>query len=60
MTSTHTIFYSWQSDLPKDGNLNGIRQSLRNAANEIENSDDEVRLNLDEATRDTSGIPIYH
>lgn len=51
------IFYSWQSDLPKDSNLNGIRQSLRNAANEIENNDDEIRIDLDEATRNTSGSP---
>lgn len=57
MTSAYTLFYSWQSDLPKDSNLNGIRQSLRNAANEIEDENDEVRLILDEATRDTSGSP---
>lgn len=57
MTLSYTLFYSWQSDLPKDCNLNAIRQSLRNATNEIEHEDDEVRLILDEATRDTSGSP---
>ncbi|MFA6273963.1 MAG: hypothetical protein WC662_02275 [Candidatus Paceibacterota bacterium] len=57
MKSVHTIFYSWQSDLPKDSNLNGIRQSLRNAANEIEHNYAETRLDLDEATRNTSGSP---
>ena len=52
-----TIFYSWQSDLPKDSNLNGIRQSLRNAANEIEDDNENTRIDLDEATRNTSGSP---
>lgn len=51
------IFYSWQSDLPKGCNLNGIRQSLRNAANEIENNIENIRIELDEATRNTSGSP---
>lgn len=52
-----TVFYSWQSDLPKETNLNGIRQSLRLSANEIENSIDDVSIELDEATRGTAGSP---
>lgn len=57
MKSIQTIFYSWQSDLPKENNLNAIRQSLRTAINEIEHEIEEVRLDLDEATRNTSGSP---
>lgn len=57
MKTIQTIFYSWQSDLPKENNLNAIRQSLRTAINEIEHEIEEVRLDLDEATRNTSGSP---
>ncbi len=57
MKPVQTIFYSWQSDLPKDTNLNAIRQSLRDAANEIENEIDETRIDIDEATRNTTGSP---
>ena len=39
-----TIFYSWQSDLPKETNLNGIRQALRISANDVENSIDNISV----------------
>ncbi len=51
------IFYSWQSDLPKDTNLNGIRQSLRLACNTVENEFDNLKIELDESTRNVSGSP---
>lgn len=57
MKQVQTIFYSWQSDLPKETNLNAIRQSLRDVANEIENEIDDTRIDLDEATRNTTGSP---
>lgn len=57
MIKKTTIFYSWQSDLPKETNLNGIRQALRLSANEIENSIDNISVELDEATRGTAGSP---
>tara|TARA_R110002050_G_scaffold71771_2_gene154347 strand:+ start:5541 stop:6572 length:1032 start_codon:yes stop_codon:yes gene_type:complete len=51
------VFYSWQSDLPKETNLNGIRQALRISANEVENSIDNIAIELDEATRNKAGSP---
>ncbi len=52
-----TIFYSWQSDLPKETNLNGIKISLREACNFIEEKIEDITIELDEATRNTSGSP---
>ena len=52
-----SIFYSWQSDLPKQTNLNAIRQSIRSSANNVESLIDNVIINLDEATRDVPGSP---
>lgn len=57
MKPINSVFYSWQSDLPKECNLNAIRQSLRSAANNIENDIEESRIELDEATRNTTGSP---
>lgn len=57
MKNNQTIFYSWQSDLQKSTNQNAIRQSLRNAINLVEDKIDELRIELDEATRNTSGSP---
>ena len=57
MKPIHSIFYSWQSDLPKDTNLNAIRQSLREASSLIENEIEDTRIEVDEATRDTTGSP---
>lgn len=57
MKPIHTIFYSWQSDLPKDTNLNAIRQSLRDASSLVESEIEGTRIEVDEATRDTTGSP---
>ena len=57
MKTINTVFYSWQSDLPKESNLNTIRQSLRTAANNIESDLVDLRIELDEATRNTTGSP---
>lgn len=51
------IFYSWQSDLPQETNLNGIRSCLRDAASLLEGEISNVHIELDEATRNTSGSP---
>jgi len=53
----HTIFYSWQSDLSKETNLNAIRQTLREASSFVETEITETRIEVDEATRDTTGSP---
>jgi hypothetical protein len=57
MTEIETIFYSWQSDLPKTTNQNAIRQSLRSAINLVEDKFENLRIELDEATRNTTGSP---
>lgn len=57
MKPIHTIFYSWQSDLPKATNLNAIRQSLRDASSLVESEIEDIRIEIDEATRDTTGSP---
>ncbi|MCY4004185.1 MAG: hypothetical protein OXF33_10825 [Rhodospirillales bacterium] len=51
------VFYSWQSDLPKKANLNAIRGGLKEACKRIEAAAPELKIVLDEATRDTSGSP---
>ncbi len=50
------IFYSWQSDLPADTNLNAIRSALRKASNLLAN-DKDIKITVDEATRGQSGSP---
>ena len=57
MTEDYIIFYSWQSDLPKGSNQNGIRQSLRSAINSVEEKHEDFKIELDEATRNTTGSP---
>jgi hypothetical protein len=57
MKPIHSVFYSWQSDLNKDTNLNGIRQALREASSQVEGEIDDTRIELDEATRNTTGSP---
>lgn len=52
-----TIFYSWQSDLSKDTNQNGIRLSIKSAIPMVEEFFDEIHLQHDEATRNVSGSP---
>lgn len=55
--SKKTIFYSWQSDLPKDTNQNGIRLSIKSAIPLIEAIIDDLDITLDEATSNTPGSP---
>jgi hypothetical protein len=53
----YSVFYSWQSDLPNETNLNALRQVLREAASHIENELDEIKIDIDEATRNATGSP---
>lgn len=57
MKPTYTVFYSWQSDLPKETNSVALRHVLRDAANQIENELEDLKIDIDEATRDTPGAP---
>lgn len=57
MIETTIIFYSWQSDLPRETNQTVLRQSIRSANNLIEDDIDNIRIELDEATRETTGSP---
>jgi len=57
MKDKNNVFFSWQSDLPKETNQNAIRECLRNASNLIESEIEETRIVLDEATRGTLGSP---
>jgi hypothetical protein len=51
------VFYSWQSDSPEDTNVRAIRSSLRSASSRLEAlfSDDGLKINLEEATRNEAG-----
>ncbi len=51
------IFYSWQSDLPKEMNINAIRNNIKSAVAKLEEDNDCFNIMLDEATRDTAGSP---
>jgi hypothetical protein len=57
MKPKHIIFYSWESDSPKETNLNAIRHALRDASSQLESEIDDTRIECDEATRDVSGSP---
>ena len=53
-----TIFYSWQSDLPKRSNLNFIEDGIKKSVKTLDSlSPIPIRLTLDKATRNTSGTP---
>lgn len=52
-----TVFYSWQSDLPKDTNQNGIRLSIKSAFPLVESMIDDLDITLDEATSNAPGSP---
>ena len=54
-----TVFYSWQSDLPKETNQGVIKGAIGIASNKLENEFKEIdlRITLDEATRDLPGSP---
>lgn len=51
------IFYSWQSDLDNNINQKAIRNAIKNSILEIEYSIENMRINLDEATRGEAGSP---
>lgn len=55
--SRKTAFYSWQSDLPKASNLQLIRTQLRAAISRVEEDNDDLVIDVDEATRDLPGSP---
>ena len=51
------VFFSWQSDSPVKTNSGAIRNALEEAAKGLEMKNPNVKIVLDEATRDTSGSP---
>ena len=51
------IFFSWQSDLLKDATTNAIRECLVLAATEIESEFPDIKIIIDEATRNIPGSP---
>jgi hypothetical protein len=51
------IFFSWQSDLPKETTTNAIRASLILAANEVESKKVDLKIVLEEATSNMPGSP---
>jgi hypothetical protein len=53
------VFYSWQSDLPDQTNRRAIRNALRSASIVVEEefSADDLKIEVDEATRDAPGSP---
>lgn len=55
--SRKTIFYSWQSDLPRESNWSLIRAQLREAINKVEEQHPDISIQLDEATRGLPGSP---
>ena len=57
MDSVQKIFYSWQSDLDKDLNMNCIRHALRDMSSNIENEIGDLKIVVDEATRNMPGSP---
>lgn len=54
---TIRIFFSWQSDLPKDTTTNAIREALILAVNEIESTKPELKIIVEEATSNVPGCP---
>lgn len=57
MKPNYSVFYSWQSDLSKNTNLIALRHALREAANQVEKEIDDLKIDIDEATRDVAGSP---
>lgn len=51
------VFFSWQSDSPKETNSTPMRNALKEAKNAIKNKIPQTIIELDEATRNTSGSP---
>jgi hypothetical protein len=54
---TWLIFYSWQSDLKKNFNLNEIRNKLKKISDVMNKANDDYNIKIDESTRDTPGSP---
>lgn len=52
-----SIFYSWQSDLPRDTNQNLIRHTIQEAITHSEETIINYIFKLDEATRSLTGSP---
>jgi hypothetical protein len=53
-----TVFYSWQSDIPRERGQGLLRHAIREAAIEVETLlGDRVRVEVDEATRGLPGSP---
>ena len=59
MSTPLSVFYSWQSDLPKETNQVAIRSALQEAINKLELADatGQLKLVIDEATRGAAGSP---
>lgn len=51
------VFYSWQSDLPRETNRRSIENCIDEAIIKIKQEDDTIKINLDEAIRNESGSP---
>lgn len=52
------IFYSWQSDLPKNQNLNFIETSIKDALKKLRQQKPiSLDIKLDKATRNLAGSP---
>lgn len=51
------VFYSWQSNLSRDTNQNGIRIAIKSTFPLVETELEDLNLVLDEATRGISGSP---
>lgn len=54
---TINIFFSWQSDLPTKTNTALIRLALLQAKYELEASNPDICINIDEATKNETGSP---
>jgi hypothetical protein len=53
-----TVFYSWESDLPRETNQDFLRTALHAAAANLRDSEKGgIQVDIDEATRDRPGSP---
>ncbi|MCB0518991.1 MAG: nucleotide-binding protein [Lewinellaceae bacterium] len=57
MKTVQRIFYSWQSDSPRETNQSAIRRALNEVQYKLESDAENLSIKLDEATRDISGSP---
>lgn len=55
--SEFTIFYSWQSDLPNNINRGVIGTQLKKAIKELNEENNDIKLTLDQDTRNEPGSP---